>query len=67
MMRVGPNGNRRDPLVSPIYGDLRGLPPMYIQVGANELLVDDSHLLVNAAEKAAVGATEAWSSVSSQS
>ncbi|KAJ1772518.1 hypothetical protein IW140_001705 [Coemansia sp. RSA 1813] len=29
------------PLVSPIYGDLRDMPPMLIQVGGNELLKDD--------------------------
>ncbi|KAJ2558851.1 hypothetical protein EV175_000610 [Coemansia sp. RSA 1933] len=29
------------PLVSPIYGDLGGMPPMLIQVGGNELLKDD--------------------------
>jgi acetyl esterase/lipase len=53
-MRLGPSGNRRDPLVSPIYGDLRRLPPMYIQVGGDELLVDDSRSLAKAAVKAGV-------------
>jgi len=31
-----------DPLVSPIYGDLRGLPPLLIQAGRNEVLVDEA-------------------------
>jgi acetyl esterase/lipase len=31
-----------DPLVSPIFADLHGLPPLLIQVGSNELLLDDS-------------------------
>lgn len=31
---------RRDPLVSPIYADLRGLPPIYIQAGRAEILYD---------------------------
>lgn len=35
----------RDPLVSPIYGDLRGLPPLLIQVGTREVLLDDSRKL----------------------
>ncbi len=35
----------RDPLVSPIYGDLRGLPPLLIQVGSREVLLDDSRKL----------------------
>jgi len=38
----------RDPLVSPVYGDLSGLPPIYIQVGADEILLSDS---TRAAEK----------------
>lgn len=33
---------RRDPLVSPVYADLSGLPPLYIQVGADEILLSDS-------------------------
>jgi monoterpene epsilon-lactone hydrolase len=31
-----------DPIVSPINGDLSGLPPMYIQVSDSEMLLDDS-------------------------
>ncbi len=31
-----------DPLVSPIHADLRGLPPLLIQVGSHELLLDDA-------------------------
>ena len=30
------------PLVSPIFGDFRGLPPMLIQVGSDEVLLDDA-------------------------
>ena len=30
------------PLVSPIYADLSGLPPLYIQVGSDEILLSDS-------------------------
>ncbi len=33
---------RSDPLVSPVFADVRGLPPMYIQVGDDELLLSDS-------------------------
>lgn len=33
--------NAKNPLVSPLYGDLRGLPPIMIQVGSHELLLDD--------------------------
>lgn len=31
-----------DPIVSPINGDLSGLPPLYIQVSDSEMLLDDS-------------------------
>lgn len=31
-----------DPLVSPAKGDLTGLPPLFIQVGADEVLLSDS-------------------------
>ena len=37
------------PLASPFFGDLRGLPPLLIQVGGYEILVDD---VVRFAEKA---------------
>jgi monoterpene epsilon-lactone hydrolase len=31
-----------DPLISPIFGDLTGLPPLLIQVGSHEILLDDA-------------------------
>ncbi|ORX71267.1 alpha/beta-hydrolase [Linderina pennispora] len=34
------------PLVSPVYGDLSGLPPLLVQMGQNELLHDDICTLV---------------------
>lgn len=40
----------RDPLASPVFGDYRGLPPLLIQVGDQEMLRDDS---IRAAKKAA--------------
>jgi acetyl esterase/lipase len=35
----------RDPLASPIQGDLRGLPPTLIQAGQDEILLQDSRRL----------------------
>lgn len=35
-----------DPLAAPLHADLRGLPPTYLQVGAEEALLDDSRRLV---------------------
>jgi acetyl esterase/lipase len=31
-----------DPLISPVFGDLHGLPPVLIQVGSNEILLSDA-------------------------
>lgn len=37
-----PNMSREDPLLSPLYADVGGLPPTLIQVGEDELLLNDS-------------------------
>ncbi|HXM41919.1 MAG TPA: alpha/beta hydrolase [Bryobacteraceae bacterium] len=47
-------GDPRDPLISPLYADLRGLPPLLIHVGADETLRDDSTELANSARAAGV-------------
>lgn len=39
---LGPAGNRHDPLASPLYADLAGLPPVLIQTGGDDVLLDDS-------------------------
>lgn len=44
----------RDPYASPLYADLAGLPPIYVQVGEHELLLDDSRRLAEAARQAGV-------------
>ena len=36
----------RSPLASPVHGDLRGLPPLFVQVGTAEVLLDDAVRLV---------------------
>jgi monoterpene epsilon-lactone hydrolase len=43
------------PLASPLYGDLRGLPPLFIQVSDSEVILDDSTRL--AAKATAAGVT----------
>ena len=53
-MFLGESGDSRDPLASPLYGDLAGLAPMYIQVGGNETLLDDSRALAERAREAGV-------------
>jgi epsilon-lactone hydrolase len=42
----------RHPLISPLYADLHGLPPVLIQVGGNEILLDDSTRLAEAIRRA---------------
>jgi acetyl esterase/lipase len=42
----------RHPLISPLYADLHGLPPVLIQVGGNEILLDDSVRLAQAIQQA---------------
>jgi epsilon-lactone hydrolase len=44
----------RSPLAAPIYGDLRGLAPLLIQVGAAETLLDDAIRLAQVAGAADV-------------
>ena len=51
-MFLGASGDSRDPLASPLYGDLSGLAPMYIQVGGHEALLDDSRALTARARAA---------------
>ena len=44
----------KDPLASPLYADLSGLPPTYIQVGGDETLLGDSLQFDENARKAGV-------------
>lgn len=57
-----------DPLISPLKGDLAGLPPLLIQVGGHEVLLGDSTHFADRAARAGVdvflrvwpGAVHAW-------
>ncbi len=44
----------KDPLASPLYAELHGLPPMLIQVGTAEIVLDDSRRLAVKAREAGV-------------
>ena len=46
-----------DPLASPIFGDLEGLPPLLIHAGSTEALVSDATRLAEAARGAGVDVT----------
>jgi epsilon-lactone hydrolase len=45
------------PWISPLYGDLKGLPPILIQVGTEEILLDDSTRFAEKARAAGVDVT----------
>ncbi len=49
-------GDARAPLASPLYADLEGLPPLLLQVGSAEVLLDDA---VRVAERARACGVEA--------
>lgn len=50
-----------NPYASPIYADLKGLPPLLIHVGSIEILLDDSISLAKHAKSAGVDTTlEIW-------
>jgi acetyl esterase/lipase len=52
---------RTEPLLSPLYADLQGLPPLLIQVGENEILLDDAVRCAARARAAGVEvALETW-------
>ena len=47
----------QNPYISPLFGDLHGLPPIYIQVGEEEMLLDDSTRFAQKAKEAGVDVT----------
>lgn len=47
-------GDAKDPLAAPIYADYTGIAPLYIQVGGDETLLDDTVRIVAKAEEAGV-------------
>ncbi|MGB6942010.1 MAG: alpha/beta hydrolase [Bryobacteraceae bacterium] len=51
----------KNPLASPLYGDLSALPPIRVHVGDDEVLLDDSRRYVKRAVAAGVDATlDVW-------
>ncbi|MCR5824290.1 MAG: alpha/beta hydrolase [Lachnospiraceae bacterium] len=39
---MGEKGDPKDPAFSPLFGQLKGLPPVFVMAGRNEILLDDS-------------------------
>ncbi|UPK02798.1 alpha/beta hydrolase [Bradyrhizobium sp. 170] len=58
---LGAQGDPYDPLASPLYADLGGLPPLLIQVGDRETVLDDSVMFTDMARAAGIDVTlEVW-------
>lgn len=56
-----PATERSQPLISPVFGDLAGLPPLLIQVGSSEILLDDARNMAARARQAQVSVElEVW-------
>jgi monoterpene epsilon-lactone hydrolase len=54
-----------NPWISPLYGDLHGLPPILIEVGDHEVLLDDARHFAEKARSAGVDITlHVWFTVS---
>jgi epsilon-lactone hydrolase len=50
-------GDAQDGLISPLFADLAGLPPLLVQAGSHEILLDDSTRLTTRAAAADVAVT----------
>jgi acetyl esterase/lipase len=44
-------------MASPMFADLRGLPPLLVQVGGDETMLDDSRIFADRARAAGVEVT----------
>jgi acetyl esterase/lipase len=56
-----PEQDLENPLISPLYGDPTGLPPMLIQVSESEVLFDDARRMASKAKKSGVDVTfQTW-------
>lgn len=56
-----PGVDARDPLLSPLFGELSGLPPTLIQCGSDEILLDDAVRMHKALREAGVACElEVW-------
>ena len=48
------HNNARNPLISPVFGDLRGFPPLLVHVGEDEILRDDAVRIASLAKSVRV-------------
>lgn len=56
-MFMAGGGDVKDPLANPLYADLAGMPPMYIQAGGDETVLDDARMLEEHARNCGVEVT----------
>lgn len=57
---IGTN-DPRSPFISPIYADLHDLPPLFVQVGTDDILYSDAERLVERAQEAGMETTfDVW-------
>jgi glutathione S-transferase len=62
--RYCPGANRKAPFISPLYGDVAGLPPTLFHVGNTEVLLDDSVRMAEKMKAAGVPVTlDVWPKV----
>ena len=55
------NADPKNPLISPLHADYRGMPPMLIHVGEAEILLDDATRVAERAKRAGVDVQlEVW-------
>lgn len=54
---AGPDGDVRDPLLSPLHADLTGLPPMFLSCGEIDITRDDSTRMAACAGRDGVAVT----------
>lgn len=47
----------RNPYISPLFGDLKGLPPLFINAGNSDEMIDDGYLFYQKAKQAGVQVT----------
>jgi glutathione S-transferase len=62
--RYCPGADRTNPFISPLFGDVAGLPPTLFQVGNTEVLLDDSTRMAEKMKAAGVAVTlDVWPKV----
>jgi acetyl esterase/lipase len=56
LMRLGPDTDRRDPRISPVFGEWHGIPPLLLLASSTETLRDDAVRVAERARDAGVNA-----------